>query len=98
MAVKLLRALNYTVSPLDFPIQRNAVIAVKLLRRLRRIVKSLNFPVHSGLRIPLSNRDIRNEPLSLCFRFNLRRKINLRLRGVNKILADSRKKPVQSCG
>ena len=58
MAVKLLRTMNYAVSPLDFPIQRNAVIAVKLLRRLRRIVKSLNFPVHSGLRIPLSNRDI----------------------------------------
>jgi hypothetical protein len=58
MAVKLLRPSNYTVSPSNFPIQRNAVIAVKLLRRLRRIAKSLNFPVHSGLRIPLSNRYI----------------------------------------
>jgi hypothetical protein len=34
-AVKPLRALNYTVSSFNFPIQRNAVIAVKLLRRLR---------------------------------------------------------------
>ena len=65
MAAKLLRALNYTVSPSNFLIQRNAVIAVKLLRRLRRIAKSSGFPVHSGSRIPLSNPDIRGEPFRL---------------------------------